>query len=180
MTEKVTGKYQKSTLTVERLRELLAYNPETGLLTWAKQQGKQLIGSPAGSKSESLGYLLVGIDGTKHYAHRLAWYHFYGEWPKYVVDHRDSNGYNNSISNLQDVTQRVNVIKGKQFKGREGKCPPGTYQSKTVPGKFLGKITCHGKQIHLGVFDNKIAAYEAYRVAKLKYHNIVTPEYTEL
>ena len=161
-------------LTAQELRELLHYNPETGEFTWLKQRGRQPAGSLAGTRSEVLGYILIGVNGVIHYAQRLAWLYSYGKWPEHVIDHIDNNGFNNKLKNLQDITQGKNTVKSSISHNR-GKLLPGVYTSKAVPGKFLAKINVHNKVVHLGTHESLAAAYEAYRAAKLKFHNIELP-----
>jgi hypothetical protein len=60
------------------------------------------------------GYLAVDLtDGKKpkrHYLHRLIYEHFVSEITNgWVINHKDGNKLNNSIDNLECVTQRDNV-----------------------------------------------------------------------
>jgi hypothetical protein len=41
-------------------------------------------------------------------AHRLAWRLYHGEWPAFLVDHKDRNSHNNSITNLRQATYSQN------------------------------------------------------------------------
>ncbi len=62
----------KPILSYERLRELLDYDPETGVFTRRIQLSPRYpIGSAAGS-DDGTGYLQTTIDGSKHRLHRLA------------------------------------------------------------------------------------------------------------
>jgi hypothetical protein len=63
-------------LTQERLKSLLNYNPETGEFTWLVNRRGAWAGEIAGyPKHTGSGkvYIIIGIDGKKYYAHRLAW-----------------------------------------------------------------------------------------------------------
>ena len=70
------------------------------------------------------GYLTITFGGkTKKktlYAHGMVSRAFMGETPEGMVcDHIDGNRSNNNVNNLQYVTQRENVIKGKMCEGRK-------------------------------------------------------------
>ena len=55
-----------STLTAERVRELLEYDPETGIITRRVLAGSRgLVGAIAGATMKN-GYRNIGIDGTRY------------------------------------------------------------------------------------------------------------------
>jgi len=97
----------KNMLTLERVNELLRYDPGTGQLFWklARRNGSE-AGSAAGCASSN-GYTRVKIDGVQYLAHRLAWFIHYSEWPTGPIDHVDTVRANNSISNLRVCTGGV-------------------------------------------------------------------------
>lgn len=86
-------------LTVERLRELLDYDPETGVFRWKEPRRKCRVGEVAGSLRKD-GYVKIQVDGRFYQAHRLAWLCVYGVWPS-AIDHIDGNRANNAIANLR-------------------------------------------------------------------------------
>jgi hypothetical protein len=97
-------------LTVERLRELLIYEPDTGLFT-RRITVSNARGGRAGEVAGSIngaGYVYVIVDGSKHLAHRLAWLYMTGEWPTTGVDHRDHDEVNNRWNNLRLANQSMN------------------------------------------------------------------------
>ncbi len=49
-------------ITAERLRQLLSYDPESGLFVWRVGRGKAKPGSVAGTVNDD-GYIIIGIDG---------------------------------------------------------------------------------------------------------------------
>ena len=82
----------RKALTQERLKELLHYDPETGVFKWKQERrGGEFysvvlvkVGDIAGSlRSGERGYRhwKIGVDGENYRAHRLAWFYMKGEWP---------------------------------------------------------------------------------------------------
>lgn len=112
----------------ERLRNLLDYDPETGVLRWkvrtdvGKRWNVRYAGKVAGTVDGD-GYLQIKIDDKSVMAHRLAWVIHYGTWPN-IVDHIDGTRNNNRIANLRSVTRKLNQRNQKRHKsntsGRTG------------------------------------------------------------
>ena len=78
-----------SLLTQERLKELLSYDPATGIFAW-KTRRNQLsdIGQRAGT-IHVCGYRVIRIDESGYQAGRLAWFYMTGQWPKSEIDHKN-------------------------------------------------------------------------------------------
>lgn len=108
------------------------------------------------------GYMIVRIsdrDGkykTK-LIHRLVMESFVGG-SLLVVDHIDGNRSNNHLENLEYVSQRENILRKKTSKG---------FRFIEATGKWVGRILSDGKRIHLGTFNTKQEALDAYNKAKL-------------
>lgn len=134
-------------ITQERLKELIHYDPDTGIFSWlVVRQGTSGVGSVAGSKSH--GYLAIGIDGKNHSAHRLAWMYVHGYFPEHGLDHIDRVRDNNSIANLREVTQTCNMRNtGNTSANTSG--VKGVHWEKTT-GKWRARICVNGKLINLG------------------------------
>lgn len=138
-------------LTVERLREVLDYNPFTGAFTWAKTCSAR---APAGN-SAGVGaakYQAIGIDNRLYRAHRLAWLYMHGNWPTGVIDHIDGNPKNNSIFNLRDVTQQVNTRNLKISKNSRSGVNGVNWNSKRQCWNAF--IMINRKSINLGYFNS--------------------------
>lgn len=100
-------------LTKERLDSLVRYDNESGVFSWlVSTNGRIKVGQQALSrhKTHRTFYVRINIDGFRHYAHRLAWLHYYGEFPPegMTVDHIDCDGMNNRIDNLRLLSYKDN------------------------------------------------------------------------
>ena len=84
-------------LTQSRLKEVLHYEPATGVFTWLVSRGNQKAGTPAGVAGR---YVAIGVDGTTYRAHRLAFLYMLGYIPA-LIDHEDMDKCNNRWSNLR-------------------------------------------------------------------------------
>lgn len=66
-------------ITQARLKEILHYNPETGVFTWKIRTSKRIrIGYEAGwvvhrKAAGGKKYRVIGADGATYLSHRLAW-----------------------------------------------------------------------------------------------------------
>ena len=155
-------------LTHQRLRELLEYNPETGVFTWKVDRGNQFTrpGMVAGSVFKE-GYIRVFVDGKNHMAHRLAWLHVHGEWPAGEIDHINGVKDCNSIANLRDVTHSVNQQNRRKCT-KHNKCGLlGVFRSYAG---WRSVIQVGGRTVHLGLFDTKEQAHASYLEAKRDKH----------
>jgi hypothetical protein len=112
-------------LTAARLRELLHYDPETGIFTWVHGTRKSPAGSRAGyvMKGKNLGYRAINLEGCCYYEHRLAWLYMTGAWPQHQIDHDNHARTDNRWSNLFDRTPKENVANrpGKPSHGPDGR-----------------------------------------------------------
>ena len=155
----------RADLTAEQVRAALDYDPETGELRWA--QGRQRAGEIAGSlfrPKPHLTYRRIQLGPHRYFAHRLAWLHVKGEWPKGWLDHRDGDGMNNRMDNLRDATRSLNGANSppqtNNRLGLKGVC--------AVNGRFKASIGRRGKSVHLGYFATAGEAHAAYMAAARK------------
>jgi len=154
------------TLTSERLRAALRYEPETGLFVWVNPPGEhaRLAGYVAGGIST--GYVLIKIDGRKYRAHHLAWLYTHGEWPSMEIDHANGCPLDNRISNLRLATNPQNQANRRRDRAKS--TPKGV---KALPsGRFAARITVNKKLIHLGVFATEDQAQTAYLSASKSHY----------
>jgi hypothetical protein len=157
-------------LTVERLREVLSYDAETGLLTWRvrmTRNGSRGIGDSAGYLAKT-GYLVISLYGQNYQAHRLVWLYVHGEWPPLYIDHVNRCRSDNRISNLRSVTRAQNG-QNRTLNATSKSKHTGVHWN-TREGKWIANIYAHGVKKCLGYFDDKLAASDAYLKAKRELH----------
>jgi len=99
----------KAILTAERLRELLHYDPDTGIFTRrVRTSTSTRVGEVAGTVRGTGGYRCVPVDGKRYAEHRLAWFYVYGRWPTEQIDHINGIRIDNRIVNLRDASGSMN------------------------------------------------------------------------
>jgi HNH endonuclease/AP2 domain len=153
-------------VTAERLRELLAYAPETGRFYWRTRRGSAAAGREAGQVTAH-GYRTIGVDGTSYYAHRLAWLYIHGEHPRGIIDHANGNPTDDRIANLRHCSRTENARNARRRKTTRFK---GVYRLRGRIPKWYAQICVNGKGIRLGTFDTAEQAAAAYDAAARRYH----------
>lgn len=148
-------------ITQERLKELVHYDPQTGLFTSIKKRRGCKLGSILGTPIGRAEYLVIGLDYQLYYAHRLAWFYMTGEWPDPEVDHENGRRADNRWANLREAT----VVEQRQNRGGV----LGAYQDKRR-GTWHPSIRINGKRTNLGTFPTAEAAHAAYVEAKARLH----------
>lgn len=149
------------------VRRLLDYSPSTGIFVWKEKRCAQMpAGSVAGGKGKN-GYALLRFRGKTTSAHRLAWLHFYGEWPKQDIDHINGVRNDNRITNLRDVSRAVNLQNSTT--ARRGKTA-GLRGVSLRHGRLEATIKTCGKTTYLGSFVSADDAHSAYLAARRIYH----------
>lgn len=114
------------------------YNPESG----------EIIRNDRKNSSGSLdkdGYLIIKIKGNQIKAHRLAWFLYYGDFPKNEIDHINRIRTDNSIKNLRDVTHQENILNTTKHRNKD----TGQY------GIYIDKCTKQLKAIYTFRIKNK-------------------------
>jgi hypothetical protein len=149
-------------VTLERLRGLVSYDPDTGLFKrLTKNRGPKLssLGDIAGTKHPN-GHTYVTVDGRKYSASRLAWFYITGEWPNGIVDHRDWDTSNNRFNNLRVASPSQSSSYRRKVPRRKGPdLPRGVFVARR---RFMAKIRVNRKERYLGTFDTPEEAQAAY------------------
>lgn len=154
-------------MTIDDLRKLISYDPETGGFT------RLVILNPRakGGWFDAKGYLHIGVGGKRFSAHRLAWALHYGEWPKGLIDHANGVPDDNRIANLRLANRAQNAFNSKirvhSAHGRKGVSRAG--------GCWIARIVVDGTRKYLGTYPTMEDAAEAYRAASVKFHGEFSP-----
>lgn len=155
---------------VARVRDLLEYDPATGVFKWRVSRCRVTKGQQAGGL-DSKGYVVIRVDGRKYPAHRLAWLMMTGEWPIDLIDHRDGSRANNVFDNLRSVdrvTNAQNLRRGHKD-SRSGGLLGAHWCSHSR--KWLSQIRPRGgNSIYLGRFESAEQAHIAHIDAKRRLH----------
>lgn len=158
----------KNTVPIERLNELLAYDPATGRLTWKlTRNGRIKAGDRAGCLGR-LGYFCVCIDFVQYGSHRVGWALHTGSWPAGDIDHINGNRADNRIANLRDVPRAENLQNQRRAHRDSRSGILGVYLM--ADGRFISRITKDYKRHELGIFSTAAEASAAYLTAKRLLH----------
>lgn len=152
----------KELLSAEDIRSHIEYDKDTGVFVWKPRRWRSAKGV-AGSLHPH-GYIVITIDNVQYPAHRLAWLHYYGEWPKEELDHKDTNRSNNRIENLREATPLQN---------RANTAPIGESGIKGVRkrrNKWEASIIHEGVYTYLGTFDIAEEAAMSYNSKASELH----------
>lgn len=144
------------------LKELLDYDPKTGLLTWKYRDERWFKtkraasvwnashpGNRAFTASDRLGYFCGNLFNTRHLAHRLIWKWVHGTDPA-CIDHINGNPSDNRIENLRAVSRTDNQ---KNMRRRSDNKTGVSGVSMKDNGRFVVRIRVGGKYLSLGTFE---------------------------
>lgn len=159
----------KADLTAARLRELLDYNPSSGVFVWRVTRGRTAhVGTVAGSTNN--GYIAVMIDGQSHRAHRLAFLFVRGAWSTGDVDHINGVRSDNRWGNLREVSHRENTQNRRFASSRSTTGVLGVCAHSDPKKPFRARIRVMGKNLSLGCFETAEEAHLVYLEAKRRLH----------
>lgn len=168
-------------MTQEVLKQVLHYNPGTGVFTWQYRDrsffkdlrsftmwNTRFAGRVTGHEFKTNSgkcYIKLNIFGKRWYGHRLAYLYMVGVLPD-EVDHDDGNGTNNKWSNLNHATRRDNCMNYKlNVNNKSGVA--GISLCKSTQ-RWHSRIQIDRQQIFLGSFDD---FFEAVCVRKTAENN---------
>ena len=141
-------------LLLERLKELLDYDPVTGIFRWRVTKGSRAIAGTVAGTLNADGYMHLTIDGHQFKAHRLAWFYVHGVWPKeFISPERKRSDY--LIAELREAV----VQNARNRKLDKDSCSglKGVSWCKTRK-RWIVRITCDGKVRRVGRYGSLLAA----------------------
>ena len=153
-------------MTQAELKQLLDYDPSTGLFTWKPRPGNKAFnnrsaGKLTGQKPTKKGYLLIYVKGKHYAAHRLAFLYMTGSMPV-EVDHENHVKTDNRWCNLLPATSSSNKKNSPKPKNNTSGVV-GVYFKNP---KWKAQIQHQGKVKNLGTFTNKQDAIAARKAAE--------------
>jgi len=153
-------------LTLEFLKEILHYCPNSGDFTRLQSRGNTKKGDIA-APIDDRGYIKIRIGSRAYRGHRLAWFYYYGEFPNMEIDHINGIKTDNRIENLRLATHAENCknqgVRKNNTSGYKG-------VRKTRHGSWLAGIGVNGEWIYLGVYPTPEEASDAYKEAADYYY----------
>jgi hypothetical protein len=156
-------------LTADRLRAILDYNADAGVLTYKRHPWKGRAGTPVPFAVDRDGYLQMFIEKKCVRAHRICWMLHHGRWPENQIDHINGNPADNRICNLREATNRQNCHNKHRPYKRSKSGVQGVHWD-NERSKWRASIAVDYKSINLGRFDSMREAIEARDKAKASLH----------
>lgn len=155
---------------IKQLRDALAYDAETGVLTWKPQPPRRGVRNIAGKEAGWVqnGYRQLTIGQVTVFSHRVAWALVHGQWPAEFVDHVNMDRTDNRLVNLRLATKSENSC-NTRARVNNASGMKGVYLCRST-GRWRARIMLGGKSTCLGRFNTAEAAHEAYRKAAEQVH----------
>lgn len=163
------------------LRQLIDYNPDTGLLHWRERTADlhaatganpakvdewnhRHAGKECFTSDNGRGYRCALLAGRMYRAHRVAWAIHYGEWPVIFLDHVNQRRSDNRIANLREadfIENGRNMTR--QKRNRSGQIGVMWH---IASSRWRAVITVEGRKIFLGEFTDFKKAVAARKAAE--------------
>jgi hypothetical protein len=154
-------------ITQDELKELLHYDPETGVFTWKVNRGNQVNDGFVAGNMDGDGHLQISINKKKYKAHRLAWLYMTGKWPKEHIDHINGVKDDNKFFNLREATNQENCIN--RGKGKNNTSGYKGVSWNSGQKKWQANARLNYKLRHLGYFNTAEEAFESYKAFAIKH-----------
>ncbi len=162
----------------ERLRELLSYDPDTGILRWRVALGGRAKPGNVAGWIQPDGYRQIQIAGFRVYSGPVIWAMMTGAWPIGEIDHCETHGpkadFGDRWENLREVTHTQNAWNSRpNSKNRTGCRGVAWFPLRS---KWRARIECNGRAVHLGLFNTLEEAVCARRAAEAQLYQEFRPQ----
>jgi hypothetical protein len=156
---------KRKKLTQGRLKELLNYDPETGVFTWLESRKACKKGERAGNIGP-IGYERIQVFRKQYLSHRLAWFYMEGFLPTGIeIDHINKNRADNRWKNLRLVSRQCNAKNCNVSKWNKSGITGVSFDSSRK--KWMVQAMVNGVKISGGRFDEKVdAALKRFEIEK--------------
>ena len=111
------SKSKEPPFSAEYLRSVLDYDPTTGEFRWKwrddvpacwnTRYARKIAGCSKGPAEQNR--WKIAINDRAFHGHKLAWFHYYGDWPSRIIDHINGDASDNRIANLRLVNETQSV-----------------------------------------------------------------------
>lgn len=163
---------------LKKINRNFEINAKTGLITWSRDYRQMKKGAIVGSPNNK-GYIRVRLYSSEHgtkylLGHHVAWYMYYGEWPSFILDHKNGKEGDNRKKNIRKATRQQNRRNSKISKNNEcGHRGIRTHKHICKNGNvliyYMPRIYVNNKRISLGCFKKLEDAIEAREAGEKKY-----------
>lgn len=160
-------------ITQSRLKEILHYDPETGIFTRKIRCCNGRFGVIRTSPSPS-GYYRIMINSIRYYAHKLAWLYIYGELPTGNLDHINRIRTDNRISNLRIASNSQNCMNCTIYSSNTSGQKGVNFSKKH--NTWIVRCRVNNIRYYLGCYKNKEDAINIYIAFAKHVHGVF---YTE-
>lgn len=143
-------------LTQARLKELLHYEPETGIFTRRVSTGNQVKAGAVAGGLKLNGYVQITIDGKGYLAHRLAWFYTEGYFPEHDVDHVNRIRDDNRRINLREASRSCNLKNAGDRSTNSSGVKGITFYKRA--NKFQAQIVINWRCHYLGRYETLLEA----------------------
>ncbi len=150
---------------IDRLRELLEFDHDTGIVRNRITRGPSKRSDIAGHENPSTGYWMIWIEGRHYRRSHLNWVEHNGCWPTDQIDHINGDRSDDRVENLREATVRENCTNRKRH--RNGNLVGALFNKRQK--QWRTQIRYESRILHLGYFDDseesQLVAHNAYMMA---------------
>lgn len=160
--------YRKPMPSAEELRQLIHYNPDTGVLT-SKVTRKGLVKGQIMGCDSPHRYLLIRFKGPQYIAHRLIYRIVTGiDLGQQEIDHINGNTKDNRWSNLRVVERLENTWNTRKSKNNTSGVKGIDWVKNR--SRWRARVAYNNKTFTLGLFSSIDDAVEAIAALREKLH----------